>query len=105
MANSNKLKKLIKEVPEGKRDIAVRIYEELEFMQSTLEILKLQIKEEGPTAMFKQGSQEFLREHPALKGYNTTIQRYNLLNKQLIDLLPKDNQKDKKDDLMDFIKE
>lgn len=104
MAKATKLKQLIKEVPEGKRDIANRIFDELEFMQETIEGLKQQIREEGATAMFKQGKQEFLREHPALKAYNTTIQRYNLLNKQLIDLLPKDTQKEVKDELMDFIK-
>lgn len=105
MTSTKKLKQLIKEVPDGKRDIAVRVYNELEFMQSTLEVLKVQIAEEGATAMFRQGSQEFLREHPALKAYNTTIQRYNLLTKQLIDLLPKDSPKEVNDDLMDFIKE
>lgn len=104
MASMAKLKKLIKEVPEGKRDIAKNIFGELQFMQCTLERLKKQINDEGETSLFKQGKQEFLKEHPALKSYATLIQRYSLLNKQLVDLLPKDTQKEVKDDLMEFIK-
>ncbi|WP_309459518.1 hypothetical protein [Bacillus thuringiensis] len=54
--------------------------------------------------MFKQGRQVFLREHPALKAYNTTIQSYSRLYKQLVDLLPPTDLKPKEDELIDFIK-
>jgi hypothetical protein len=96
------LKKTLKLIPEDKQPIAQGIYKELEFMQRTLTILKNQIDDEGPTAMFKQGAQEFLREHPALKGYNTTVQRYSLLYKQLKDLLP-DQPQEQNDALIDFL--
>lgn len=99
-----KLKKILKEVPKDRQPIAESLYNEISFMQKTLIILKEQIEEEGPTAMFKQGKQEFLREHPALKGYNTTIQRYSLLYKQLSDLLPPSSGKEKSDPLINFIK-
>lgn len=100
-----KLSKILKEVPKDRQPIAQSLFEELVFMQKTLVKLKEQIEEEGPTSMFKQGKQEFLREHPALKGYNTTIQRYSLLYKQLTDLLPPTTGTDKSDPLIDFIKE
>ncbi|WP_243157551.1 hypothetical protein [Clostridium sporogenes] len=99
-----KLKKILKEVPKDRQPIAQNLYSELIFMEKTLVKLKNQIEEEGPTAMFKQGKQEFLREHPALKGYNTTIQRYSLIYKQLTDLLPPTTGTDKTDPLIDFIK-
>lgn len=100
-----KLKVIMKNVPKERLPVAEALFNELEFMQKTLVILKAQIDEEGPTAMFKQGRQEFLREHPALKSYNTTIQRYSLLYKQLTALLPNVDEKPKSDALMDFIKE
>lgn len=97
-----KLKTILKEVPEDRQPIANNLYSELLFMQQTLKVLKQQVQEEGPVSMFKQGQQEFLREHPALKAYNTTIQKYSLLFKQLIDLLP-DSQVSSTDELLDFL--
>lgn len=100
-----KLKKIIKDIPKDRQPIAQSLFEELVFMQKTLVELKKQIEEQGPTSMFKQGKQEFLREHPALKGYNTTIQRYSLLYKQITDLLPPSEGIEKTDPLLDFLKE
>lgn len=99
-----KVKSLLKSVPKERQPIAQGLYKELVFMQNTLEALKQQVEEEGAVSLFKQGRQEFLREHPALKAYNTTIQRYSLLYKQLIDLLPKTDEGKQNDELLDFIK-
>jgi hypothetical protein len=102
--NMKDLKKLLKQIPADRQAIAQSLYNELEFMQKTLVQLKETIERDGPTAMFKQGVQEFLREHPALKGYNTTVQRYSHLYKQLTDLLPPAAGPQQKDPLLDFIK-
>lgn len=99
-----KVKRLLKDIPKDRKPIAEGIYNELVFMQNTLNLLKEQVEAEGPVSMFKQGAQEFLREHPALKAYNTTIQRFSLLYKQLMDLLPAAPTGDNTDPLMDFIK-
>ena len=58
-------------------------------MAITLDELKEKIKETGTVELFKQGKQEFWRESPALRAYNTTVQRYSLLYKQLTDLYPR----------------
>lgn len=102
-ADMKKVKKLLKDIPEERKPIADSIYKELVFMQNTLDKLKKQVDEEGPVSLFKQGKQEFLREHPALKAYNTTIQRFSLLYKQLIELLPPVDQQPQNDPLIDFI--
>lgn len=102
--NMKRLKKSLKEVPKEKQPVAQSLFDELVFMQNTLLTLKEQIEDEGATAMFKQGKQEFLREHPALKGYNTMVQRYSLLYKQVCDLLPAKEQPKETDPLIDFIK-
>lgn len=98
------LKRILKQIPKDRQAIAQSLYNELEFMQKTLVKLREQIEQDGPTAMFEQGAQKFLREHPALKGYNTTVQRYSLLYKQFTDLLPPATEPQKKDPLLDFVK-
>ncbi|MGN4930280.1 hypothetical protein [Bacillus cereus group sp. MYBK14-1] len=103
-SDMKKLKTILKQIPKDRLPVAQSLYNELVFIQNTLDTLKAQVEEEGPTAMFKQGRQEFLREHPALKAYNTTVQRYSLLYKQLVDLLPPTNVIQKEDELIDFIK-
>ena len=100
-----KLKKIAKQVPADKTVIADNLVKELAFIAVTLEDLRENINENGAVDFFKQGAQEFYRESPALKSYNTTIQRYSLLYKQLIDLLPKADPRATGSDLLDFINE
>lgn len=102
-ADIKKVGRLLDNIPEDRQPIAKGLYEELEFMYETMAALKQQVREEGATAMFQQGRQEFLREHPALTAYNKTIQRYNQTYKQMIDLLPASNGNQEADPLMEFI--
>lgn len=103
-ADMKKVKTMLKEIPKERQAVANTLFNELVFMQNTLNKLKKQVEEDGAISLFKQGSQEFLREHPALKAYNTTIQRFNLIYKQLMDLLPPIDYKKETDPLLDFIK-
>lgn len=104
-ADMKKVRRLMRDIPEDRRAIAQGLFKELVFMQNTLNSLRQQVENEGAVDMFKQGKQEFLREHPALKAYNTTIQRYNLIYKQFIDLLPQTDNVQEDDPLIDFISE
>ena len=101
----DEIEKLVQLVQDDKRMIAERLAAELSFMDETLEQLKNAVRQRGAVDEFKQGKQEFLRESPALKAYNTTIQRYSLLSKQLVDLLPKQAQDNAETALLDFLKE
>ena len=103
-AELRKLKRILKEIPKDRQPIAESLFNEISFMEKTLVKLKDQVEAEGVTTVFKNGSQEFVKEHPALKAYNTTIQRYSLLYKQITDLLPPTVPKEEKDALLDFIK-
>ena len=96
--------KILKQVPEDKKPIAASLIKELTFMALTLDELKEKIKETGTVELFKQGKQEFWRESPALRAYNTTVQRYSLLYKQLTDLLPKTTEDIQDNALYEFIK-
>lgn len=102
---STELKEILEKIPEDKKTIAGRLADELVFMQATLSDLKKQIKEHGTVELFEQGKQKFMRESPALKSYNTTIQRYSALYKQLTDLLPKEQEVQKSNAVYDFLKE
>lgn len=102
-SEKRKLNQIVKLVPDNKKAIASNIADELAFMTATLAELKENVKENGTIEHFQQGKQDFFRESPALKSYNTTIKQYSALYKQLCDLLPKDTQPIENDPLMDFI--
>ena len=85
-------------IPEDKKSIASDLIEEIVFMSETLEKLKDTIREEGTIELFEQGKQSFYRESPSLKSYNTTIQKYGAIYKQLIDLMPKQTAKPEGED-------
>jgi hypothetical protein len=99
-----KLRQILRLVPKDRKSIAEKLIAEISFMAETLTDLREKIREGGTVDHFKQGKQEFLRESPALKAYNTTIQRYSLLYKQLTDLLPPPEiDSKKKNEVLDFI--
>ena len=100
---NTELKEVLQKIPDDKQAIAARLIDELVFMQKTLQQLKRQVDENGTVELFKQGKQSFMRESPALKSYNTTIQRYSNLYKQLTDMLPKDDSP-KSNAVYDFLK-
>ena len=100
----NPLKELLERVPEDKYIVGAALVEELLFMEETLKRLKSQIRETGEVEHFVQGKQDFYREAPALKAYNTTIQRYGGLYRQLTDLIGKTPEAEKSNAVYDFIK-
>ena len=100
-----KLRKMLKLIPAERKPIGEKLIDEILFMTTTLATLKKTVEEKGVVDNFKQGKQQFMRESPALKAYNTTIQRYSLLYKQLTDLLPKPEPNDKAhNELLEFLK-
>ena len=101
----DRLVQLISIIPDDKQPIAEQLLKELIFMSETLENLKEIVKSKGEIDLFKQGKQEFLRESPALKTYNTTVQRYGLLFKQFADLLPKAENNSEDSELFDFLRQ
>lgn len=99
-----RLKAMVQLVPDERRIVAESLVDELTFMAETLDKLKDTVREKGVVEEFKNGKQEFLRESPALKAYNTTIQRYGGLYKQLVDMLPKQAQDNADSALYEFVK-
>lgn len=100
-----KLRRLFKNLPKDKMKAADGLIQEAAFMKVTLEETRHVIDQEGILEKFEQGSQKFLREHPATKVYNTMIQRYATVCKQLFDMIPDpETGKQAEDELMAFVK-
>lgn len=88
-AELKKLKKILDNIPEDKRDIATRLIENLAFMAITLEDLKETVNEEGSVIYSTNGNGfTTMTEHPAQRAYNTMLKSYNTTIKQLNDILP-----------------
>lgn len=96
---------ILEKIPEDKKTIGKKLIEELSFMEKTLASLKRLIEENGEIEHFQQGKQDFLRESPALKSYNTTVQRYSVMYRQLTDLIGKSAEAEKANAVYDFLKE
>ena len=97
----NRLTNLFKDIDANKRLTAKGLIEEASFMKATLQELKEMIDEQGPIDEMPQGEYSILREHPALKSYNTMVQRYTNIINQLTNLHPKEEIKKEVDDGFD----
>lgn len=100
-----RLNSILKDV-DGKKKRTVRgLIDEAAFMKATLTELKEILSENGVIDLMPQGDYSILREHPALKSYNSTIQRYTTIVDKLLSLLPKETAKteDGLSDLIDFL--
>jgi len=98
-----RLKQIYKEIDEKRKKTVEGLINEAAFMRATLEELKQMVDEDGPVDIMPQGEYSIKREHPALKTYNTMIQRYSSVIKQLTDLLPKEELKEQDDGFESFV--
>lgn len=85
-----RLTKLFADIEKNKRLTAKGLIEEASFMKATLSELKKSIDANGPIDEMPQGDYSILREHPALKSYNTMVKNYTSIIDKLLGLLPKD---------------
>lgn len=101
-AEIRRLTTILKDVDANKRLTSKGLIEEAAFMKATLKELKQEIDKSGPIDEMSQGEYSILREHPALKAYNTMVQRYTAAIKELSNLLPKSIAKEIVDGFDDF---
>ena len=98
-----RLTTFFKEIDKNRRLTSKGLIEEAAYMKVTLIELKKEIDKAGPIDEMPQGEYSILREHPALKSYNTMVQRYSGIINQLLSLLPKTEQKEVDDGFEDFL--
>ena len=99
-----RLTRLFKDIDSNRRLTAKGLIEEAAYMKITLQELKVEIDKHGPIDEMPQGDYSILREHPALKSYNTMVQRYTNIIDKLTNLHPKEVKVVEEDDgFADFI--
>lgn len=98
-----RLNNILKDLDETKRKLAEGLIQEAAFMRATLNELKEEVNSNGVLDEMCQGSYTIMRESPALKSYNSLIQRYTTVCKELNSLLPKDAPKVEDDGFDSFV--
>lgn len=99
----DKYKKIFKAIGQDKLAINDDLLVNIAFMVVTLEDLQKEVHEKGVVEHFIQGKQNFLREQPALKAYNTTIKNFNSSMKILNDLMPNGEKVQEGENLLQFM--
>jgi hypothetical protein len=100
-----RLNRILKDIDKNKKASAEGLIQEAAFMRATLQELKEQINRNGVVDEMPQGDYTILRESPAVKTYNTMIQRYTTVCKELFNLLPKEPPKIEDDGFEAFVME
>ncbi|MEC9490875.1 MAG: hypothetical protein UMU04_07980, partial [Halanaerobiales bacterium] len=78
------------ELEEDKKAIADGLIEELAFIRISLVEIKDDLIENGFVDIMPQGDYEIRREDPASKSYIKLLQKYKDITKDLVKMLPKD---------------
>ena len=100
---TNKLKKLFKELPENKKKMAEKLIENASFMSITLDELKNDIKIYGVKETYVNGKDQYgFKESIESKTYNTMVKNYMNIIKQLNDMLPEEKKINEDDEFERF---
>lgn len=100
---TNKFKKLFKELPENKKKMAEKLIENASFMSITLDELKEDIKIYGVKETYVNGKDQFgFKESIESKTYNAMVKNYMNIIKQLNDMLPEDKKINEDDEFERF---
>ena len=100
---TNRLKKLYKDLDKNKNQLVLKLIENAAFMSITLENLKEEIKNNGVKEFYMNGKGQFgYKESVESKNYNVTIKNYMNVIKQLNDMLPEQKQINEDDEFDKF---
>lgn len=104
-AEQERLESIFSNIESDKRAINQKLISNAAFMAVTLQSLQDKVNSEGAVITAVNGNGfETINEHPAQKSYNTMINRYTAVIKQLTDLISKDQPTEIVDELMEFIR-
>lgn len=84
----NRIKKIYKNLPKERLEIAKKLIERAAYMLVSLEDMEAKISEDGLVVVMPQGSYEIERAHPLLQPYNAMVKNYNATIKQLNEMSP-----------------
>ena len=98
-AEIKKFKKMFGNIPKDMIPLSDKLIEQCAFMCVAMDELQETLNNEGTTIVTPTG---LTKDHPAVKSYNMFVKSYNQVTKQLLDMLPSQDQEDK-DELLEFI--
>lgn len=84
----NRIKKIYKNLPKERLEIAKKLIERAAYMLVSLEDMEAKISEDGLVVTMPQGNYEIERAHPLLQPYNAMVKNYNATIKQLDEISP-----------------
>lgn len=100
---TQRLKKLFKDLPENKHKMAEKLIENASFMSITLDELKEDIKLYGVKEPYANGKDQYgFKESIESKTYNTMVKNYMSIIKQLNDMLPEQKKINEDDEFEQF---
>lgn len=100
---TQRLKKLFKDLPENKHKISEKLIENASFMSITLDELKEDIKLYGVKETYVNGKDQYgFKESIESKTYNIMIKNYMSIIKQLNEMLPEKKKIDEDDEFEQF---
>ena len=100
---TQKLKKLFKDLPDNKKKMAEKLIENASFVSITLDELKEDIKLYGVKETYVNGKDQFgFKESIESKTYNTMVKNYMNIIKQLNDMLPEEKKINEDDEFERF---
>lgn len=98
-----RLNKIFKKLPKNVYKANEKLLDNLAWMSVTLAEMREEISSSDLVTITKNASQKFIKEHPLIKSYNTTYSNYLKGLKQLTDYLVSVPEKEKKDELDEFL--
>ena len=100
-----RLKKLFAEIPKDLMSTVSSLINNAAFMTITLEELQIAITTKGFVDIYVHGTnQTGTKKTPEIEIYNSMIKNHMAIMKQLVDLLPAQENVKKKDQLLEFLK-
>lgn len=100
---TQRLKKMFKELSDNKKKMAEKLIENASFMSITLDELKEDIKVYGVKETYVNGVNQFgFKESIESKTYNIMVKNYMNIVKQLNDMLPEQKQINEDDEFDKF---
>ena len=102
----NRIKRILKDIPKNRKDAALSLMKNAAFMTVTLDDLQDEINEKGCISTYQNGENQWgTKKSPEVEVYNAMIKNHSSIIKQLTDLIPgQDDSNKKEDELMEFIK-
>ncbi|MCF0129450.1 MAG: hypothetical protein HUJ70_12795 [Pseudobutyrivibrio sp.] len=84
----NCIAKKVEMLPQGKKNFANLLFEEISFTKKTLEGLKNDIAENGVTLVYEGSTGTTLtKTNPSVQTYNATLKSYNSTIRHLLDVI------------------